>query len=111
MAAKAATKPKPELKAVEPASMVKRYASRIGGSKQEMDDARMELAGIYKDAEEDGLNRWALKQAIAFQKMDPHKAAERLKALAEYLPELGVLAEEPKLVFAQMDLKDVEPAA
>ena len=110
MAAKAATKPKPQLKAVE-TSMVKRYASRIGGSKQEMDDARMELAGIYKDAEEDGLNRWALKQAISFEKMDGHKARERLKALGEYLAELGVLTEKPALVFAQMDLEDVTPAA
>jgi uncharacterized protein (UPF0335 family) len=110
MAAKAAAKPKPELRTVE-TSTVKRFAARIGGSKQEMDDARMELAGIYKDAEDEGLNRWALKQAIAFSKMDIHKAKERLIALAEYLPELGVLAEQPDLVFAQMDLEDVEPAA
>lgn len=101
---------KANLKAVEQ-PLVVRYLSKIGAAAQEAADARMEVAGIYKDAEDDGLDRWALKQTASFRKMDIHKAHARLKALAEYLADAGVLSEKPDLVFAQADLEDVAPAA
>jgi uncharacterized protein (UPF0335 family) len=101
---------KPALKAVEQ-PLVVRYLGKISSAAQEAADARMEVAGIYKEAEDDGLDRWALKQTASFRKMDIHKAHGRLKALAEYLADAGVLAEKPDLVFAQADLEDVAPAA
>lgn len=110
----AAAKKKPELKAVpDDGNQVKKFAARIGTQRQALSDEQMGLASIYKDAEAAGLDRWALKQSTALLKMDPAKAAGRIKALNLYLARLDFLAEEPKLVFTQsdLDLDDVEPAA
>lgn len=101
---------KPALKAVEQ-PLVSRYLAQIGEASQKAADTRMAVAGIYKKAEDEGLDRWALKQTSSFTKMDVHKAHGRLKALVEYLADAGVLAQKPDLVFAQSDLADVKPAA
>ena len=91
-------------------SPVPSFIRRIRTSKQALVDTQMGHASIYKEAEEAGLHRAALKDTVRLAAQDIVKTQAYLKALVEYLIEANVLA-DGALTFVQGDIEDVAPAA
>jgi uncharacterized protein (UPF0335 family) len=76
-------------------------AARIDTAKSRSDDARSDLGNIYHQAETDGFNRRALKDAVRLREMEPAKRNDYLSSLAAYCDKLGI--------WAQGDLLGDEP--
>ena len=102
---------RPALRAVDEDNKVKEFLRKIRAQKQECDDRNMQLAGIYKQAEDADLNRKVLKDVEKLTRQDVHKSTAYLKDLVLYLELAGFLADGSQLVFAQGDLESVKPAA
>src|SRR6185295_3278014 len=66
--------------------------------KSKMDDARSPMGQFFKDFEEDGGHKAALKLAMKIADMESIKAQDFWRSLERYCDELGV--------FAQHDLLD-----
>lgn len=75
---------------------------RIEAKKSVADDARSDLGTIYKEAEDFGFNRGALKLAIKLRNMEADKRSDFLASLNAYCDRLGI--------FAQRDLWGNAPA-
>lgn len=78
-----------------------KLVERIEAKKQVSDDARSDLGTIYKEAEDLGFNRPALKLAVKLRNMEVDKRADFLSSLNAYCDKLGV--------FAQQDLFNEAP--
>jgi uncharacterized protein (UPF0335 family) len=74
---------------------------RIEAKKAVLDNGRSDLGNIYQEAEEQGFNGRALKEAIRLKNMEPAKRHDYLTSLNAYCDELGM--------FAQGDLLNEEP--
>jgi uncharacterized protein (UPF0335 family) len=76
-------------------------AARIDSAKAKSDDARSDLGHIYHQAEEDGFNRRAIKEAVRLRNMEPDKRNDYLASLNAYCAKLciwgqGAIFEEPR---------------
>lgn len=83
-------------------SALKRLATQIDSAKGKLDDARMANAELYKQAEDQGFHRQALKMALKLRAMEPAKRNDFLDSLQAYCEIFGV--------FAQGDLLGDAPA-
>lgn len=63
---------------------------RIEAAKSVNDDARSDLGNIYKEADDMGFNRQALKMAVKLRNMEPEKRNDYLSSLQAYCDFLGV---------------------
>ncbi len=65
-------------------------AARIDSAKAVSDDARSDMGNIYKEAEDQGFNRRALKEACRLRNMEPEKRRDYLSSLNAYCDKLGI---------------------
>jgi uncharacterized protein (UPF0335 family) len=86
---------------VERLDLLPALATKIDGAKRESDEARDDLDGIYKQAEDDGFHKRALKEAMRLRGMEPAKRRDYLSSLNAYCDKLGI--------WDQGDLLDPEP--
>ena len=73
-----------------PDAKIKKYAAAISSAKTKCDDANMARAGLFKQAEDAGLHRDALKLATKLSGQDPAKRADFLRAFDRYREVLGL---------------------
>jgi hypothetical protein len=77
-----------------------RYRSKIGTASQVKADSDMALAAIYKEAEEVGLHRAALKLCCKLSRQDLSKTTAFLEAFDEYRADFG-LDDQERLAFPE----------
>lgn len=76
---------------------------RIESAKATSDDARSDIGNVYKEAEDFGFHRKALKEAVRLRNMEPQKRNDYLSSLQAYCDYLKVwsqgnlFGEEPKV--------------
>lgn len=66
---------------------------RIESAKAVSDDARSDIGNVYKEAEELGFHRKALKEAVRLRNMEPQKRDDYLSSLQAYCDYLKVWAQ------------------
>lgn len=66
------------------------HAKRIGAAKADLDKCRGEHGQLWKDAEDGGMNKAALKLAMKIRDMDGTKAQVFWRDLEQYMHALGV---------------------
>lgn len=67
--------------------------ARIDSAKADADTARSDLGTIYKEAEDFGFHRRALKEAVRLKNMEPEKRNDYLRSLQTYCDELDIWAQ------------------
>ncbi|MGD9613773.1 MAG: hypothetical protein AB7H90_01100 [Alphaproteobacteria bacterium] len=72
---------------------IPQLVERIDAKKQVADDARSDLGTIFKEVEDLGHDRGALKLAIKLRNMEAGKRTTFMTRLNEYLDVLGVFAQ------------------
>ena len=70
-----------------------RLVERIEAKQSVAEGARSDLGTIYKEAEDLGFNRGALKLALKLRNMEPEKRTDFLSSLNAYCDKLGVFAQ------------------
>ncbi len=75
---------------------IREFGSRITSAKAKADDANMGVASIYKAVDDSGLNKKAMKQAVAFRKMEAADFAVHWLELKDYCEAFG-LFDQPDL--------------
>ena len=71
-------------------SKIKKYVAAISSAKSKCDDANMVRAGLFKQAEDAGLHREALKLAAKLGGWDAAKRADFLRAWDHYREVIGL---------------------
>ena len=69
---------------------LKKFADNIGSTKADLDKARGEHGQLFKQFEDAGGNKGALKMAMKLKTMEPAKAQQHWRDLMRYLGVLGV---------------------
>jgi uncharacterized protein (UPF0335 family) len=86
---------------------------RIESAKAVSDDARSDIGNVYREAEEFGFHRKALKEAIRLRNMEPDKRNDYLSSLQAYCDYLKVWAQadllnpSPEIPQAPADASDL----
>lgn len=70
--------------------MLLKTAKNIGSEKAKMDKHRSEIGQFYKQFEEDGGHKKALKTALMIDSMEVESAQDYLRSLTRYMEILGV---------------------
>lgn len=78
-----------EICQISPAK-VKKFAQDINSYKANMDKSRGEIGQMFKQFEEDGGHKAALKAAMKVQSMETISAQEFIRNFVQYMKDIGV---------------------